>query len=374
VGVLAVVAAVLAVAGPAAGLSGVGGEVARAVRTGVCIVGGDVCRAADAKAAGLEPCTLSDRRRGGRRALTVLSVRLGDGSETLVARRSDGSVSVVRADEGELGASGGIGFEAGPVKVGADGRIASTFLHATGWELPDAAAAKRFLATLGSWEDARRWPPAWRSGEAGAVVGGSAGLGVRLGKGEDSLGASVAGVEASAEAALGARVGRGRTTIYIRTEAQGPRLTDALGRSIDAGSVGPVVAEYTRDRGGPRELAFRVTHAGVKRGEVVETVARLDLRVPANLAVAQRVLAMRAPWPPAMLGDLRAVIRHTAAVGTVERSVYAVDDGSMDLALAGRLGAELGVEVGRTKVDRRLVSASAWTAGSRERAREDCLA
>ncbi len=196
---------------------------------------------------------------------------------------------------------------------------------------------------------------------------------MQLGKGEDAIGASVAGVEASAEAALGTRVGRGRTTIYIRTEAEGPRLTDALGHSIGAGSAGPVVAEYTRDRGGPRELAFRVTAPGAKDGEVVETVARLDLRVPANLAVAERVLRISAPWPPAMREDLRAVIRHTAAVGTVERSVYAVEDRSIDLALAGRLGAELGIEGGRTKVDRRLVSASAWTAGSRERLREDCV-
>jgi hypothetical protein len=205
------------------------------------------------------------------------------------------------------------------------------------------------------------------------VVAGSAGLGVRLGSSEDSFGASVGGVEASAEAALGTRVGRGRTTIYIRTEAEGPRLTDALGHELGSGSVGPAIAEYTRDREGPRELAFRTTGPGAG-GRVVETVARLDLRIPENLAVAQRVLAVHAPWPPALVRDLRAVIRHTVAVGTVERSVYAVDDDSLDLELAGRIGAELGIEVGRTKVDRRLVSASAWTAGSRERLREDCLA
>ena len=74
-----------------------------------------------------------------------------------------------------------------------------------------------------------------------------------------------------------------------------------------------------------------------------------------------------------MFDDVRAVIRHTAAVGTVERSVYAVDDGSDYVALAGRLGLELGLELGRTKVDRHLVSATARTAGSAERAREDCL-
>ncbi len=202
---------------------------------------------------------------------------------------------------------------------------------------------------------------------------GWAGLGVQFGNGEDAVGGDLVGVEASAEAALGARIGRGETTVYLRAETDGPKLADAFGHSVGLGSTGPVVAEYTRDRGGPRELAFRVAAPGSRRGEVVETVARLDLRVPANRAVAERILRVRAPWPTEMQEDLRAVIRHTAAVGTIERSVYAVDDGSADYELAGRLGLELGLEIERTDVDRRLVAASAWTAGSRERLREDCL-
>ena len=77
------------------------------VRTGVCIVGGDVCRASDAAAAGLAPCTLSDRRRGGGLAVTVLSVRVGGDHQWLVARRSDGSVAVTKLARDDLGASGG---------------------------------------------------------------------------------------------------------------------------------------------------------------------------------------------------------------------------------------------------------------------------
>ncbi len=372
-GVLTVVAAVLAAAGPAVGVSGVPAAVAQTVRTGLCIVGGDICRASDARAAGLDPCTISDRRRGGRGAVTVLSVRLGGGEEVLIARRSDGSVSVTRADSGELGVSGGLGFEAGPVQVGADGTLGNTIARATGWEFPDAATLTRFLRGLNSWDDHERWPPAWRSGEAGLAATGWAGLGVELGKGENSVERALGGAEASLDAALGARIGRGEATIYLRAGTDGPSLGDALGHSIEIGSKGPVVAEYTRDRGGPRQLAFRGTAPG-RDGQVVETVARLDLRVPANRAVADRVLKVRAPWPPAMAGVLRAVIRHTAAVGTVERNVYAVDDESDDFELAGRLGVELGLEVARTRVDRRLVAASVWTAGSPERHREDCVA
>ena len=90
--------------------------------------------------------------------------------------------------------------------------------------------------------------------------------------------------------------------------------------------------------------------------------------------MAERLLRHRAPWPPAVARDLREAIRHAVLVGTVERSVYAVDDGSRSLELAARFGAEVGIEAGFAKVDRRLVEASAWTAGSHERAREDCVA
>jgi len=178
----------------------------------------------------------------------------------------------------------------------------------------------------------------------------------------------------SAEGAIGARIARGATTLYLRSESRGPRLEDAFGHTAGPIGRGPVIAEYTRDRGGPRELAFRAAAPGARRHEVVETVARLDLREPANRAIAARLLRRRTPWPPAVIDDLRAVIRRAVAVGTVERSVYAVSDRSGDVALAGRLGLELGLELERTKLDRRLVSATAWTGGFRARAREDCVA
>jgi hypothetical protein len=374
VGLLSVVAAVLAVAGPAAGVSRVGPEVVRVVRTGVCIVAGDVCRSSDAAAAGLAPCTLYDRRRGGGAALTVMSIRMGERHDWTVARRSDGSVLVTREDGDEAGVSSGLGFEAGPLRLGLDGTLAFTVSEGTAWELPDAATAARFLSEVehrGAAFDFRRWPPAWRSGDAGLAATGWAGLGAQLGA-EDGFFGTIAGVEAASAGAAGARIGRGATTLYLRTESRGPQFEDAFGHTAGPRESGPVIAEYTRDRGGPRELAFRAAAPGARPDELVETVARLDLRDAANRAVAAR-LRRRAPWPPSVLEDLRAVIRHTVAVGTVERSVYSVSDDSADLELAGRLGLELGLEVERTKVDRRLVSATAWTGGSRARAREDCL-
>ena len=376
VGLVALVATALAVAAPAAGLAGVPGQVVRAVRTGVCIVGGDVCRASDAAAAGLAPCTLSDRRRGGGLAVTVLSVKFGGDHQFLVAQRSDGSVAVTKVAGDDLAASGGLGFEAGPLKAGLEGEVGLRVATGVGWEFPDAATARRFLAEArhGFSPLARRWPVAWRSGEAALATSGWAGLGVQA-KGGDGAAADLqaAGIGVAAESAIGARIAHGSTTLYLRTATRGPRTTGALAGLLDAGPAGPVVAEYTRDRRGPRELAFRVTARGAREHEVVETVARLDLRVPENRAVAERLLRHRAPWPPAVGPDLRAAIGQAVRAGTVERSVYAVADASRSFELAARLGAEVGIEAGASKVDRRLVEASAWTAGSAERAREDCL-
>ena len=377
VGLLALVATAFAVAAPAAGLAGVPAELVRVVRTGVCIVGGDVCRASDAAAAGLRPCTLSDERRGGGVALTILSVRFGGEHQWLVARRSDGSVAVTQVARDDIGASGGLGYELGPLKAGIEGEAGLRVAHGVGWEFPDAATARRFLkaAHYGLSGATARWPVAWRSGEAGLATKGWAGLGViATGEGGKAIGGPVAGIEVSAESALGARIAKGSTTLYLRAATEGPHGSAALRGVFDTGARGPLIAEYTRDRSGPRELAFRVSARGVREHEVVETVARLDLRVPANRAVAARLLRHRAPWPPSVAADLREAVRHTVRAGTVERSVYAVDDGSRSLELAGRLVAEVGVEAGYSKVDRRLLEASAWTAGSQERAREDCIA
>jgi hypothetical protein len=423
------VGAAFAVAVPAAGVAGVPARVAGVVRTGVCIVGGDVCRASDAAAAGLRPCTLSNERRGGGLAVTVLSIRLGGDHQWLVARRSDGSVAVTKVARDDVGVSGGLGYELGPLKAGIEGEAGLRVAAGVGWEFPDAATARRFLAAAhyGLSGAIARWPAAWRSGEAGLATSGWAGLGVVAtgergtarggspstgdrgparggspstgdrgparggspstgdrgparggssgpGDGGAALESPAAGIEVSAEAALGARIGRGSTTLYLRAETSGPEATGVLDGLLDAGPRGPVVAEYTRDRSGPRELAFRVSTRGARAHEVVETVARLDLRAAANRTVAARLLRHRAPWPPAVAADLRAALLQAVRTGTVERSVYAVEDGSRSLELAGRLGAEVGVEARYSKVDRRLVEASAWTAGSQERAREDCIA
>ena len=358
--VLALVAAALAGAGAAAGVGGVAEAVAGVVRTGICIVGGDVCRDSDARAAGLAPCTIGDRERGGGGAVTVLSLRIGRAGSWTVATRSDGSVVVTRVQDGEVGVTVGFGAAAGPLRLelGVAGRYSLVFTEGRAWEFPDAAAAGRFLAGD---EDAT--PPTWRFGDLGTEVVAEAGARVGV--------LALTGVEASAKSALGTRAGRGRTTVYVRARLKAPGSTVWMpGQREPAREV---IVEVTRERGSLREVAFRTVEPGAGDGEIVETVGRLDLRVPANRDAATRLLDRRLPWPPAVMDDLRALVRRTVQSGVVERAVYAVHDDSGGLGLSARMGLELGVNVERMDVDRRLVSASAWTHGSKERERVDCV-
>ena len=358
---LALVAAALAAAGAAAGPGEVAAAVAASVRTGICIVAGDVCRASDAAAAGLAPCTLTERTRGEGLTFTVASVRLGADERWTASTRSDGTVLVTHVDERRLGAKVGVGLEASPLglDVGVDGKLDYAFGSGRAWEFADLAAALRFLA--GGHDGVE---PAWRFGDAGAVVAGEADAGVG--------GVRLTGVESTARAAAGMRVGRGRTTYYVRARADlldGDVLAPAA--RFEGPSTGDAVVELTRDGGGLRELAFRSVERG--RGEqVIESVARLDLLDPANRAAAEPLLAMRLPWPPAAARELDVLVRRAVRTGVVERAVYDVRDDSASLELSAKLGLAVGVDGEEVDVERRLVAASAWTGGGRERDRADC--
>ena len=357
---LALIAAALVGAGAALGLDTVGKAVASGVRTGVCIVGGDICRASDAAAAGLSPCTVSDRRSGSGTVLSIGWLRLGEARGLMVATRSDGSVLVTRTHGRSAGAGAGIGLDASPLGIDVGAEVSADFTFGSGeaWEFADTASAARFLA------GASHPPPVWRFGEAADVLGAHAG--VRVGY------ITVGGVEATAEDVAGARVGRGRTTLYVRTRLDAALKTWTPGHGVQSSgpTTGDAIVELTVEGGHPTEIAFRRLGASGAADRVVDTVARLDLRDPANRAAAAAVLERPLPWPPA---GARALLALAVQRGTVERSVYDVRDDSGSLEVAARLGAELGVDVEDVRVQRRLVSAGAWTAGSHERLREDCL-
>ncbi len=362
-GLLALIAVALLGAGMVVGLDDVGAAVAKGIRTGICIVGGDVCRSSDAAAAGLEPCTVGERSGGGGATLSLAWLRIGDRNGWSVATRSDGSVLVTRAHARKGGVGAGIGLEASPfgLSIGVEGKADFEFGSGATWEFPDAESAARFMAHGGD------VAPTWRFGEAGDVL--TAEAGVKVG------GATLTGVEATARSAGGARVGRGQTTLYIRTRLDsGASVWVGNHTEEMAGpSTGDVMVELTLEHGSPREVAFRTARNGGAPGQVVDTVARLDLRDPANRAAATHLLTQQLPWPAAIAGEVHDVMLYAVQHGTVERSVYDVQDESSDFELAARLGEELGIEVNRVKLQRRLVAASAWTPGSQERVREDCV-
>ena len=359
---LGLVGAALAGAGAVVGLETIGDAVASGVRTGICIVAGDVCRASDAEAAGLAPCTVAEHARGEGLTFTIASLRLGADDTWTAARRSDGSVIITHAEKRKVGGTVGIGVEASPlgVDVGVDGKLDYALGFGKAWEFPDSESAARFLRA----ENREDREPTWRFGDAGAVLGGEVSGGVGPVK--------VLGVESSAQAAAGVRSGRGLTTYYVQTRLEPLEASLLVPRvRLDGPSTGDGMVELTRDAAGPREIAFRTVKPGT-HGQLVETVARLDLRDAGNRAAADRLLSLRLPWPPAVHGDLRTLVRRAVRTGLVERAVYDVRDGSDELELNAKFGLALGVDANEVDVDRRLVAASAWTNGSNERERADC--
>lgn len=361
--VLALVAAALVGASAVVGLDGVGKAVASGLRTGVCIVGGDICRASDAAAAGLYPCTVDDRSTGGGAVVSVGWLRLGEAKGVTVAQRSDGSVIVTRTHERRAGGGAGVGVDVSPLGIDVGAEVSGDFTMTSGeaWEFPDAAAAARFLAG-----DAHP-APVWRFGEAADVLGAQAGARVGF--------VTLGGAEVSAQQVAGARVGRGLTTLYLRArlDAGVKWWSSSHGTRTTGPSTGDAVVELTLAHGEPREIAFRRLGAGAAAGRVVDTVARLDLRDPANRAAAAALLTRPLPWETSAAAELGSLLARAVQRGTVERSVYDVRDESGRVEVAARLGAQLGVDVSRVRVERRLVGASAWVGGSPERLREDCL-
>jgi len=247
------------------------------------------------------------------------------------------------------------------IDVGADVSGDFTMTSGEAWEFPDAAAAARFLAG-----DAQL-APVWRFGEAADVLGAQAGARVGF--------VTLGGVEVSAQQVAGARVGRGLTTLYLRArlDAGVKWWSSSHGTRTTGPSTGDAVVELTLAHGEPREIAFRRLGVGAAAGRVVDTVARLDLRDPTNRAAAAALLARPLPWETSAAAELGGILARAVQRGTVEQSVYDVRDESGRVEVAARLGAQLGVDVSRVRVARRLVGASAWVGGSPERLREDCL-
>jgi hypothetical protein len=357
VGVLLAGAATTALAVP-----GVGERVVRTVRTGLCIVGGDVCRTADATAAGLEPCITGERSSRQGTALEIAVVRLGEHGEWQLALRSDGSALVTRREGAEGGGTVGVGLTFSPIGLNASARVAVTAGYRSGraWRFPDAGSAAAFLEAAerdDSARDARTPDVRWD-----ALAGGtSADAGVAV------AGLASAGLEAGAEGVIGLRREGARRTLTVELGADAPALGVDL--PVFAASNDPrsaVIGEVTWEDGAALELALRT--ARERDGRLEELTARLDLRDPVNRRLAARLLA-----PGDTRAALRDVARRMARAGVVERHGYTTTEHRRGIDLAGRLGVAVGLSHQRVTAERRLVDAVAWVRGGPPVRRFDCL-
>jgi hypothetical protein len=364
VAMLLVIAAVLLGGGAAAAaIPGVGERIGKTVRAGICIVGGDLCRTADAAAAGLPPCVTSERSNRQDTTLDIAAVRLGGHGEWQLALQSDGGAVVTRLAESELGGTVGVGLTFSPAGIEGAASATATIGYRGGkaWRFPDAAAARAFLdgarrdgAVQAAREPDMRWDAITGAGsaEAGAAIADLA----------------RAGLMTSAAGAVGLRRDGARRTLTLDLGAEDPGLAvDLPGFPAPPDGARSVVAEVTWEGGEVRELALR--SATTKDGRLEELTGRLDLRVPENRAIAERLLRPRARTPE----DLRALARRIATDGVVERAGYRVAERRRGISVAGRLGIALGLSHERITAERRLVDAIAWVRGGPPRHRFDCL-
>jgi hypothetical protein len=371
VAVIALVAALLVFAGPALGAREIPRQVVHSMRLAICIVADDVCRREDALAAGLKPCVEAGQTKGIEGGFTVFSVDVGANDQLTGYRESDGSISLVWSAGGSFGLAGGFGLDgaAGPlsVELGPTGAVRERVQAARAWHFPDVATARRFIAGMpASAHDQGRWPAAWNSAEAGGEV--AAGVHAAVG------GADLVGLAASGSFAGGARFALGGVvTLYTRVSFDEPEATLPLVPSYGGGRA-TAMLEYTFDRNGPRELALRQLEPSDGGNRLTETVVRLPLRTNSlNLVYARPLIDVKLPWSPrAEARAIRAIIAQAHEMGTIERSVYDIDDTSRGASGAVKEGIEFGAGGKSLDVHKSLSDASAWTPGSRERDRFDC--
>jgi hypothetical protein len=354
---LAVAVALAGAASVAVAVPGVGARVSGAVRTGLCIVGGDICRGSDAAAAGLGPCVTREHASRQDTTLDIAVVRLGGHGEWQLALRSDGRALVTRIAESDLGGTVGAGLTFTPAGIRAEAEVAllATYHDARAWRFDDARAAAAFLraAMRDGAVSARRTPDVrWRAlggrtdAEAGLTLSDLARAGMRVG----------------ADTVVGLRSDGSVRTLTFALGFEPARLANDLpGLPAARGDRRAMFADVTWSDGSLRDLTLRTaTGTGAKR--LVEYSARLDLRDGATRAAAERLLA----------GDVAAL----ATLGEralAERDSYAVSERRRGLSVAARLGIALGLEHQRVTSERRLVDAVAWVNGGPPQRRFDCL-
>ena len=359
---LVVVAALTGAATLAVAVPGVGERVVTTVRTGLCIVGGDVCRSSDAIAAGLKPCVTSQRSRRQETTVDIAVVRLGGHGEWQLALRSDGQAVVTRLEENELGGTVGVGLTFSPagVDAAASATLVAGYRGGRAWRFPDARSAGAFLAAATRDASARaarapnvRWHAinGQADGEASVAIADLA----------------RAGISTGASDAIGLRSEGARRTLTLDLRLDDPLLSGILhGLAPSAGTQRSWVADVSWEGGQARELALRAATGRAGRQE--EYSARLDLRDAGNRAAAERLLQPSTSTP----ADLAALAERMRTHGVIEQAAYSVSEERRGFTVAGKLGLALGLAHHRITAERRLVDAIASIRGGPLQRRFDC--
>ena len=323
------------------------------------------------------PCPLRSQITGGEASFTAFSIALGGKATLTVTPQSDGTVLVVRTGQLsaglELGPSAGIGGRCavrGRSRRSASARASRR--RAAGCSRIARRRAASSSASLRDELDTRRWPPTWETVDSGREVGAWAGT--RLGW-KDKGGFRPATVTAIGSHVLGLKETRdGALTVYARVALDSAEVST----SSVCGRSAPTAAR-SGSSSTPARTASRSSSSSAPRPRrraprrSTDVAARLDLRDPANMAVARPFLESPATWLTGGGRGKRAVLDRIATHGIVERWVSTSEDHSRGMSLSAKLGFKFSVGGKKIKLVRHLIEATATVGGGLTGKRLDCL-
>jgi hypothetical protein len=145
VGLLALVAVVLALSATAVGAPWMPSAIAGEIRHGICVVSGSLCTPAEAERAGLAPCPVYARSTMERAGARVSVIRLDRDDALVIERRSDRTVSISFVDGWRGGGEAGAGLSISGGRGQVSGGAGASFHAGRTYEFPDQQAARRFL-------------------------------------------------------------------------------------------------------------------------------------------------------------------------------------------------------------------------------------
>lgn len=395
VGLLTVVAVLLAAGAALAQAAGLGATVSRQLARAYCVVRGGDCER------DREPCVVRSYRSSSGLAVRLLVVTLGGDRKALVERLSDGTTRITRLDGARLGGTVGVGgsLRAGRLGVGAE-LTASAAMRPQGsrtWVLRSDDEARRLVAAMLGDKPVR--PPDMRSATIETELDGGGRLYAGRMKGERPKPAITVqgglGFDRTDTVTVDRRTGRRVVTVRAGVSARVGLLTgtrERFGTAATAGSGDESYAIELDASGRPVDLQVTALTTAVPaiarpfaaglgggaqaRGRSYLTTAHLDLTDPVNLALARDFIGSMRGSPKQPLPDLddrlREQIEHQAAV---ETRVYDNDEsGGTHLAATLSAGVRLGASYDSAGGSARLVAAASRGLDGQWLAREDCVA